>query len=208
MNLDKLANHLARAKYGAFWLTEAIRPSPVQSVVPQEGYRLATYQDARSGLRVPMLAAAVSRERLFDLFLTMIEPLGETVDLVLETSHASKGGRHQDLHREGIDRPVLASHLCDFEDLLLNDGYTGIAVMSASEPLELQFDEHKLLLVYGRDLRVFEDLARQAGLSRNNQLQLITEGNHLHRSQTRHQDAFQQLCYRLGVGESAEHVNW
>ena len=37
---------------------------------------------------------------------------------------------HLDLRREHIDRPVLASHLCDFEELLTHDGCTGVAVMA------------------------------------------------------------------------------
>ena len=59
---------------------------------------------------------------------------------------------HVDLYREHIDLPVLKSILYDFEELLLNDGCTGIAVLNPHMPLEVQFDEHKLLIAYGHDL--------------------------------------------------------
>ena len=110
--------------------------------------------------------------------------------------------------REHIDAPVLSSHFCDFEDLLLNDGCTGVAIIATEAPLEIQFDEHKLLYVYGRDLTPFESVFRAAGIPQERDLRLITEGEHVHSSDVRHSAAFQQLCYRLGVGEAAQRVSW
>ncbi len=208
MTPEKFAVHLRKERYGDFWLTDAIRPSLQRQVEPRQGYRIETYQDARAGLKVPVLAAAVSRERLFDLFLELLTPLGEVVDVVLETSHDSDGGAHRDLFRESIDLPVLKSYLCDFEDVLLHDGCTGIAVLSTTEPMEVQFDEHKLLVAYAHDLEPFAQLMAESGVGRDDRLKLITEGEHLHSTDPRHHDAFEQFCYRLGVGEAAERVNW
>jgi hypothetical protein len=203
-----LAAHLQVERYGAFWLTEAIRPSLDLQVVPREGFRTETYRDRASGLEVPVLAAAVSRERLFDLFLALLEPLGEVVDVVLETSHDSEGTAHRDLYREHIDLPVLQSHCCEFEELLMHDGCTGVAVISTAAPMEVQFDEHKLLVVYAHDLEPFARILREHGIRREKDLKLITEGEHLHSTDPRFTAAFEQLCYRLGVGEAAERVSW
>ena len=208
MNADKLAAHLRVERYGDFVLTEAIRPALSLPIVPRQGYRRDVYRDANARLEVPVLAAAISREHLFELFLELLEPLGPTVDVVLETSHDSEGGGHKDLLREHIDQPVLASHFYDFEDLLLHDGCTGVAVISNSEPMEVQFDEHKLLVVYARDLRPFEEIFERFGVSRRDDMKLITEGEHLHSSEPRHLGAFEQLCCRVGVAEPAERVNW
>jgi len=208
VNVKKLAAHLQVDRYGDFWLTDAIRPSLDLQVVPRQGFRLDTYRDARAGIEVPVLAAAVSRERLFDLFLDLLDPLGEVVDVVLETSHASEGASHQDLYREQIDLPIFKSYCCDFEELLLNDGCTGVAVIGTAGPMEVQFDEHKLLVVYARDLEPFECILRQAGVCRDDKMKLITEGEHLHSSEPRHASNFEQFCYRLGVGEAAERVSW
>ena len=175
---------------------------------PTEGYRLDTYRGRRPGLCIPALAAAVSRERLFDLFLELLGPLGEVVDVVLETSHHTDGNCHEDLFREHVDLPVLMSHLCDYEDLLTNDGCTGVAVISKNEAMEVQFDEHKLLVVYAHDLEPFERVLRQGGITRDDGLKLITEGEHLHSTEPHHAEVFERLCYRLGVGEPAERVNW
>src|SRR5262249_13563487 len=124
------------------------------------------------------------------------------------TSHQSEGTTHRDLYREHIDLPVLQSHFCEFEELLLHDGCTGVAVISTAEPLEVQFDEHKLLVVYARNLKPFEAILRQSGIARDNGMKLITEGEHLHSTDPRYAAAFEQLCYRLGVAEAVERVNW
>ena len=208
MNSEKLATHLQVDHYGDFWLTEAIRPSFDLQVIPREGYRIDTYRDAREKIEVPVLVAAVSRERLFDMFLELLDPLGPVVDVVLETSHQSEGSGHQDLQREQIDLPVLKSYCCEFEELLLNDGCAGIAVISTLGPMEVQFDEHKLLVVYAHDLRPFEHILRAAGIPREDEMKLITEGEHLHSTEPHYAESFRQLCLRLGVGEAAERVNW
>jgi hypothetical protein len=194
-------------RYGEFQLTDAIRPAPHVPVVPREGYRREVYRDPASRLRVPVLAAAVSREKLFEVFLDLLNPLGPIVDVVLETSHHSANGRHRDLYREHIDAPVLASHFYDFEDLLLNDGCTGTAIISRSGPMEVQFDEHKLLVIYAQDLAPFEVILARHGVSRIDDLKLITEGEHLHSTDAEHYERFEQLCTRIGVAEPAERVN-
>jgi hypothetical protein len=208
MSADPFSTHLQVDRYGDFQLTDAIRPALNLSVVPRQGFRRDTFRDARAGLSVPVLAAQVSREHLFDVFLALLDPLSDIVGVVLETSHDSDCDRHRDLCREGIDLPVLKSHLCDFEDLLLNDGCTGVAVISTTGPVEVQFDEHKLLVVYARDLAPFERILSREGVRRDDRLKLITEGEHLHSTEPHHALAFEQLCYRLGVGEPAEHVSW
>jgi hypothetical protein len=203
-----LAAHLRVDRYGDFVLTDAIRPAPHLPVVPREGFRIDLYCDPQARLRVPVLAAAVSREKLFALFLDLLAPLGECVDAVLETSHHSEGGDHRDLLREQIDLPVLLSHFCEHEDLLLHDGCTGAAVISTTGPMEVQFDEHKLLVVYAHDLEPFEEILRQAGVRRDDRLKLITEGEHLHSTEPHFLPEFDRLCSRVGVGEPAERVSW
>jgi hypothetical protein len=208
VSAEKLADHLRVGHYGNFRLTDAVRPSLDLQVVPREGFRIETYRDCKAGLEVPVLAAAVSSERLFDCFLTLVEHLGPVVDVVLETSHKTDGNSHEDRLREHVDLPVLMSYFCDYEDLLMNDGCTGVAVIAKGEAMEVQFDEHKLLVVYAHDLEPFEALIRQFGIPRDDKLRLITEGEHLHSTDPRYYDAFEQFCYRLGIGAAAERVNW
>jgi hypothetical protein len=201
-----MSDHLQVDRYGDFWLTDAVRPAQSLPVVPREGYRIDTYRDTKANFSVPVLAASISRERLFDIFIDLLDPLGDVVDVVLETSHDSAGSQHQDLFRESMDLPVLKSHCCDYEELLMHDGCTGVAVMSTEGPMEVQFDEHKLLVVYASDLKPFEAVLREHGIAKRDKMKLITEGEHLHSTDDSHRQQFEELCYRLGVGKAFERV--
>ena len=206
VNDENMADHLQIDRYSDFWLTDAIRPAKGLPVVPRQGYRIDTYRDDKASFQVPVLAAAVSRENLFEVFLELLDPLGEVVDVVLETSHDSTGNQHLDLFREAMDLSVFKSHCCDYEELLLHDGCTGIAVMSTEGPLEVQFDEHKLLVIYASSLKPFERVMKAYGIRRDDAIKLITEGEHLHSTDQNYREQFKQLCYRLGVGKSFERV--
>jgi hypothetical protein len=194
-------SHVRQNRYGDFLLTDAVRPGPGVPVPPREGYRLSRFRDAETGICLPVLGATVSAERLFDVFLELLDPLGPRVHAVLETSHDSRGDRHTDLRRGDIDLPVLMSYCCDFEDLLLNDGCTGVAVVSAARRIEVQLDEHKLLFVYAKDLKPFRRILRRYGVQRYNDLQLIAEAPHLHHSDERFADEFHQLAARMGAAD-------
>jgi hypothetical protein len=194
-----LTSHLKIRRYGDFTLSDAIRPAPGVPILPREGYRIKVYRDRELRLRLPLLSAAVSAERLFDAFLALLKPLGDEVHVVLESSHGTGGDRHVDYRRDQIDLPVLQSHFCDYEDLIVNDGCTGIAVLSAAGPMEVQFDEHKLFSVYAPDMKPFQKALRRLGLHRRKLLPLMSEAEHLHHSTPQHAEQFEELCLKLGV---------
>jgi hypothetical protein len=198
---DQLEAHLSIARYGDFELTDAVRPSYDLQVVPRAGYRHDVYQDRETGVKIPVLMAAASREMLLDVFVELLDPLGHDVDVVLETSHEQNSAGHDDLFREHIDLPVLKSVLYDFEDSLLDDGCAGIAVLNPRIPLEVQFDEHKLLIVYGQDLSDFEDILKSYRIPCHEQIRFIIEAEHVHSSTDEHSRRFDELRYRLGIDE-------
>lgn len=202
MNRDRLAAHLRTNRYGDFTLTDAIRPGPGLPVRPRSGYRIGVFRDRVARVRLPMLSAAVSAETVFATFLELLGPLGDVVHVVLESSHDARADRHTDLRRDYIDTPVLASALCEFEELLTNDGCTGVAVLAAGRPVEVQFDEHKLLHVYARELKPFRRILRAAGVYRRRVLPLISEAEHLHHTSDAYAEQFRRLAVRLGVGDS------
>jgi hypothetical protein len=194
-----LEAHLSRRQYGPFTLTDAVRPGWQLDVVPRAGYRHDAYVDPRSGTRLPALVAAVSSEHLFETFLRLLEPLGDTLDVVLETSHEHTT-HHDDFTREGIERLVLESVCWDFEDLLLDDGCTGIAVMHPELQMEVQLDEHKLLVIYAQQRAPFERILAEQGIERNDRIRFISQAEHLHTSHTRFARRFDDMANRLGAG--------
>ena len=190
--------HLARSRYGRFTLTEAVRPGWALDVVPQAGFRHDAYVDPHTNARMPAVVAAVSAEELFPTFLELLEPLGDSCDVVLESSH-DVDDRHRELTRDGVERLVLESMLWEYEDLLLNDGCTSIAVMHPELSLEVQLDEHKLLVIYAQSRLPFERILRGRGLDRNDRIRFISQGEHLHTSHARHARQFEELAARLGA---------
>ena len=196
---EELEAHLGVAKYGNFMLTDAVRPSYDLQVVPTQGYRHDCFNDEQSNTSVPVLMTAVSKEALFETFMDMLDPLGSVVDVVLETSHSRDSNGHTDLYREHIDMPVLKSILWDFEDLLINDGCTGAAVLNPSIPQEIQFDEHKLLIVYGEELAAFEAVLDQHRINCDDELKFVTEAEHVHSSSDHYARQFEELKTRLGM---------
>ena len=196
---EQIESHLKIAHYDGFTLTDAVRPAFDLAVVPRSGYRHDRYRDESSGIDIPVLMASASREELFDLFMDLLDPFGGEVDVVLETSHEKHDGYHEDLCREGIDLPVLKSILFDFEDMLLNDGCTGIAVCNSQSHREVQFDEHKLLIIYGYELNEFESVLVEHGLDFDDEMKFITEAEHVHSSSDEFSRQFQELRYRLGL---------
>jgi hypothetical protein len=196
---EELESHLGVARYGSFVLTEAVRPSYDLQVVPTQGYRHDSYRDEQNRHNVPVLMAAVSQECLFEAFMDLLDPLGSVVDVVLETSHNRSSRGHTDLYREHIDMPVLKSVLWDYEEMLTNDGCTGLAVLNPDIPQEIQFDEHKLLIVYGEQLQPFEEILGERGVTCDDQLKFITEAEHVHSSSDTFSRQFEELKMRLGM---------
>ena len=208
---DQLEAHMGVFRYGTFDLTDAIRPSIELEILPRQGFRHDVYVDPTSKNKVPVVMAAASGERLFDLFLDMIGTLGPVVDVVLETSHYRPNGGHEDFYREHIDMPVLKSILYDYEHMLLNDGCTGIAVLNPQRQQEVQFDEHKMIIAYGSPLESFERVLISHDVYCEDGLRFLTEAEHVHSSSDALYCEFETLCMRLGMesetaGDDNEYV--
>ncbi|MDR0871261.1 MAG: hypothetical protein LBN39_10775 [Planctomycetaceae bacterium] len=198
----ELESHLTVAKYGNFTLSNAVRPSFDLNIIPRQGYRTEHYTGEGMQNPVPVLIASVSAEDLFDTFIDLLDPLGSTVDAVLETSHRRNNGRHTDLYREQIDLPILKSFLYECEEMILNDGCTGVAVLNPATAAEVQFDEHKLLIIYAENLNVFEKILQRHGIQKDETLQFLTEAEHIHTTRNDYERQFRQLQTTLGLDET------
>jgi hypothetical protein len=201
---EQLSRHLQVSRYGDFELTDAIRPALNLQVCPRQGYRHDVYVDPQTQTRIPVIMAAVSRENLFQVFVELVQRLGSTVDVVLEGSHDHEYSGHIDHFREHIDMPVLTSVLWNFEDLLLNDGCSGLAVLNPRTPQEVQLDEHKLLIMYGSPLELFEHILEKHGVHCDEGMHFITEAEHVHSTCDRHSRQFDQLLTELGMDSSID----
>ncbi len=188
---------------GEFSLTQAVRPAPNSDIELGQGYRHDSYCDEETNIEIPVAMAAISGDALFPTFIELVSRLGPSVDVVLESSHDHGSNGHLDYYREHIDTPVLISALWDYEDMLLNDGCTGIAVLNPELPQEVQFDEHKLLIIYGSPLELYEHVLEKNGVTHNQDIQFVTEGEHIHTSTHGFRDKFDELRMRLGIDADA-----
>lgn len=195
---EDLQIHMGICTYDAFELTDAIRPSYDVAIKPRQGFRFDEYVDEASGTKTPVIMASATKHCLLELFFELIEPLGNVVDVALESSHHTRSSQ-EDLYREQIDMPVLKSMLWEFEDLLLNDGCTGIAVINPTKKQEVQLDEHKLLIAYGDPLDSFREILIQGDVYPDDSLKFITEAEHVHSSCERYFDQLSVLKNRLGM---------
>lgn len=169
-----------------------------------EGYRKSTFKDNLTGQEIPSLVISVSKEKVFDLFLELVDVLGESLDVILESSHESGKSKHLDHHREGIDRPILESYLREYEETLSQDGCSGVAVMAQGKPMEVQFDEHKVIVVYAQKMGAFEKVLRWNGVPRKDDLILVNEVEHCHSTSEQFENDFYQLVNILGCSEAAQ----
>ncbi len=188
-----------QAAIGRFHLTRAVRPAGSDALPLIEGYRRDSYPDGSPSEQKPMLTAAISRERLFDVFMELLQPLGTMADVILESSRAQTNSQPVESYREQIDMPVLESFLWEFEDLISNDGFTGVAVLNPQRKMEVQFNEHKLLFIYAGALSPFEDLLDRLAVRENDAMKFVFESRHVHLSSPGYVEQFDQLSTRLAM---------
>ncbi|MBU0766504.1 hypothetical protein KKF55_01815 [Patescibacteria group bacterium] len=200
----ELDMHLAIGEYYGFKLTQAIRPSCDLKVVPSEGYRHDTYHYEDDDSQVPILIVAASREKLWNLFIDLLDPLGEIVDVVVETSHDRDVVGHNDIYRDHIDLPVLESIMEGYREQIINDGCLGIAVLNPDIVQEVQFNEHKLLIIYGEKLAKYERVLATHGVQCDERIKFINEAEHVHSTSDRYAEETKQLIVDLGM----DHDGW
>ena len=75
------------------------------------------------------------------------------------------------------------------------------SLASATRPAEIQFDEHKVLTVYAHNLRPFRRVFKSFAIPRDDEMKLISEGEHLHATDPTHYPEFKRLCQRLGIAK-------
>lgn len=178
-------------------LTPAIRLADNGNTRPlREGYRHQYYHDAHHE-KIPMLIAAISYPRLFSAFLSLSDLLGPTVDFILESSLPQIS--EQRFMREQIDLSVLQSVLWDYENLLMGDGHTGVAILNQDKSLELQLDEHKLVAVYGESFQPIETVLAEWQIPVDERMVLITEQPHQHGTSDEFPELFERFARQISA---------
>ena len=151
------------AETTGFELTNAV--CPINEFGLWAGFQRATYFDEVSG-QLHVVIITQTRSLLFDLLTDLIEELLRIekikragFDIVLESRHIPDKetgfGKKYDCCKPShfftdflvrhVDPVSFLSELYDFEDLLINDGFTGLSYSVMDGHFEFRFDVHKAI---------------------------------------------------------------
>ena len=99
--------------------------------------------------------------------------------------------------RLGVGHTRVRDRILRMEEAGVIEGYR--AVINPAKRQEVQLDEHKLLITYGDPLGQFESALIKADVYPDENIQFITEAEHVHSSSESMYDQFNMLQSRLGV---------
>jgi len=168
---EEFDKYLSQRRYGKFTLTDGLTPSP--GFIPTEGYHVYKTEDGSNAFRV-----SISSEQLLDVFYEMLDLLAPELNIVVLSSHGKE--LPTESIRENIDTPVFLSILQEYDDVLQHDGYFGLAIYDHENDVEIQIDEHKIISVFGDNVREFLNILEMRDIIRNDELEFITDHPHLH----------------------------
>ena len=187
---------------------DAVKIAPGELFIPERGFKVLQHQPPRSELDpipapIPVYSIAMEQARAFALFIDLLEPLGEDLSVVLESTHDSMvSDRSRDYWSDSHDSIALESALVEYEDLLTKDGCTGISIMDEREKYEVMFTEDKTLHCYGTPgiMGKFQRiLYRHNVLHRPDMKILSTKIAHAHRTTAQYCERFHELVERVGA---------
>ena len=182
-------------------MTGAAFPSEKSSVKIEPGYRVEV---AKNFYQVPLrITANVHRSLIIDVLEDLIDQLGNDLEVILETSHDSPVGGHEDLYVPYCLEPIVVkSSLRQYEDLLLNDGGTGIAILNSSTGFEVQLNEDKKIVVYvvnRKDLEKVQRILESYGILQRPMLVAVGEVDHYRNLDPAYADQFIEFANNIGA---------
>jgi hypothetical protein len=106
-----------------------------------------------------------------------------------------------------IDPITFLSMLYDFEELFMNDGFSGVSFLADALFSELRLDVHKEILFFCKNLKGIEFISSfllNAGLPRlPPRTKTLAEQPHIHIGDSTYDDKFEQLVAVSGAKQVA-----
>ena len=198
---EMLQEAMNNRKFGEFTLAPAVVFFKDGDVVPSKGYKIDKLPTS-NGITPPFrLLISASAEDLLDIFDDFIALLGESCSVVVE-DFKTKTGDHVDYFAFYKETFVVRSILLDFEDLLLNDGFVGLAIWNEMTQAEVQLTMHKILQVYAKNIVPFQQALTGYGIPENPDLRFFFEDFYMLVSTQAGDSAIEELKDRLCVDYS------
>ena len=197
----QLEEDLKKDNYNGFLLTKAVRLDAKTTLLPENGFKLVWCQIDKNTRERALLVCA-SREILWDLFIDFVSITGSVTDVCLESSHHSANHDcHTDFIVEEKEVILTTSTFFDFQDILLNDGCTGIAVYNGKRRVEVQLCEHKFISIYGwkKHKRKIKKILEKYGIPLNKEMSCVVWQPHMHVSSTSYAEEFKNFKIAMGA---------
>jgi hypothetical protein len=186
--------------FGDFTLTPAVVFFKDGDMVPSEGFKIEQ-QVMPGGYSYSRIVVSVSAEKVLDIFDEFVALLGDTCGVVMEDFRTDNGD-HIDHFAYYKDTFIVRSILLDFEDLLLNDGFVGLAIWNEAVPAEVQLTRHKIIQVFARDTSPFQQVLAAFDIEENPELRFFFEHFYLLVSTEAGDSAVETLKDRLCIDHS------
>lgn len=194
---EKIQQAMKHRTFGAFTVPPAVVFFKAGDDLPQEGYKVRKHVLPNGRFQYQAIVS-VSAEKLLDLFDALLPLLGEYCHVVLQDFGAREGELIEYVAYQK-DTVIVRSILCDFEELLLNDGLIGLAVYSDIVRAEVQLTQQKVIQIFALDLIPFRRLLQRYGIEENPKLKFLFEDFHLLVEQVHDRMILESLKERLCV---------
>lgn len=201
LTTEAVKDAMKHRTFGTFTLPPAVVFFKAGDNIPTEGYKVrkTMLPDGRFQYQVII---SVSVEKILDLFDTLVSLLGEHCHVVVQ-DFGSRTAEHVDYFAYQKDTVIVRSILCDFEELLLSDGFIGLVVYSEVAKAEIQLTQHKIIQIFALDLRPFRQVLNRYGIVENPELRFLFEDFHLLVEYVDDRAVLQSLKERLCVESMA-----
>lgn len=198
--------HLRIAAYQGFTLTNAIRPSYDERVIPQKGFTFKVYMVSKGrNCAMPYFTVSAPKEILFDLFMDLIgELIGKRACVQIQSRHCLPTNTPairfplRDFTSPRTDMVIVKSCLYDFEETLLDDGLLGISVFDSRLVEEVELDDHKLISIKGWAFLRTVLILQRYGIPYVCDMRFLTDDEHIHMSSEELRIRFKRLKSLLG----------
>jgi len=182
-------------KEKGFNLSRACYPISSEELL-EEGYAIKKCISPFRNIEIyiPYLIISLSSEKVFRLFINLLEIFKSIVNVSLEWNSTGTNETFNSFFN--IDSVALRSTLWDFEDFLMDSGYAGIAVFNRKKSLMVFLDGHKHIIVYNWILARKRTMAllKETGIQKKEGLQTIVTMPHCHSSPKRFDEKLKELA--------------
>lgn len=182
-----------------FILTQAAIPSPWNTIIPVEGFRVL--EDEEYGEKgVKNIVAAVSAENIFPLLQEVIFWLGGDISVAI-TDHNQKDNKVRNYVAFNKDAIILWSVFLNHRWMIQNNGDITISLWSDSSEIECHLETTKLFVFFAENGEPVKRFLQKFGLYENRKMKFFPEGGAITLNKWRNSDELRELLNELNSEE-------